>query len=52
MDVDVRPKDAIRLATLFLAWQSAGKRIATQDEMDAEATLQKVPKSVPPVDLK
>ena len=33
------------------SWQSAGKRVSIQDELDAEATVQKVPKSVPPVDL-
>ena len=36
---------------LYLAWQSAGKRVLAQDEMDAEATMQKIPKAVPPVDL-
>ena len=51
LDTDVRPKDAIRLAALYLAWQSAGKRISIQDEMDAEAAVQKIPKNVPPVDL-
>ena len=50
LDTDVRPKDAIRLAALYLAWQSAGKRVSIQ-EMDAEASTHKVPKSVPPVDL-
>ena len=48
LDTDVRPKDAIRLAALYLAWQSAGKRISVQDEMDAEAAVHEIPKTVPP----
>ena len=37
----------IRFAQLYLAWQAATKRIKVQDEMDAEASAQKEPKTVP-----
>ena len=51
LDVTVRARDAIKLASLYLAWQSASKRINAQNEMDAEAVANKTPKTVPPVEM-
>ena len=51
LDVTVRARDAIKLASLYLAWQSASKRINAQNEMDAEAVANKTPKMVPPVEM-
>ena len=39
--------EQIKFAQLFLAWQAASKRVKLQDEMDAEASAQKEPKTVP-----
>ena len=39
--------DAIKLASLYLAWQSASKRVKVQDELDADHSAQKMPKSIP-----
>ena len=51
VDSTARPSDAITFATLYLAWQSASKRMETKNEMDAEATAAKVPKAIPNVEL-
>ncbi|CAK9027689.1 Uncharacterized protein SCF082_LOCUS18037 [Durusdinium trenchii] len=51
IDTDARPTDAIKFATLFLAWQSAKKRITVRDEQDAEAEVQRAPKPIPGVEL-
>eukprot|EP00913_Durusdinium_trenchii_P022190 g20850.t1 len=51
LDAGVRPADAIGFASLFLAWQSAAKRMETKNEMDAEAVASKVPKAVPSVEM-
>lgn len=37
----------VKFAQLFLAWQSAAKRVKVQDEADAEAASRKEPKTVP-----
>lgn len=37
----------VKFAQLFLAWQSAAKRVKVQDEADAEAASRKEPKSIP-----
>ena len=47
IDPSATASDAIRLAALFLAWQSAGKRVKVQDELDADHSAQKMPKAVP-----
>ena len=47
IDPSTTPGDAIKLASLFLAWQSAGKRVKVQDELDADHSAQKMPKAVP-----
>ena len=47
IDPGTTPGDAIKLASLFLAWQSAGKRVKVQDELDADHSAQKMPKAVP-----
>ena len=41
----------MKFATLYLAWQSAQKRVLVRDELDAEAEAQKVPKAVPAIEL-
>ena len=51
VDSETRPTDAVRFATLFLAWQSAKKRITVRDEQDAEAEVQRAPKPIPGVEL-
>ena len=51
VDATVRPTDAVKFATLYLAWQSAQKRVLVRDELDAEAEAQKVPKAVPAIEL-
>ena len=47
LDVAAGGDAVIRFAQLYLAWQAATKRVKVQDEMDAEASAQKEPKSVP-----
>ena len=47
LDVAAGGDAVIRFAQLYLAWQAATKRIKVQDEMDAEASAQKEPKTVP-----
>lgn len=37
IDVTARPADAIIFASLFLAWQSATKRMEARNELEAEA---------------
>ena len=51
MDLTARPKDAIRLASLYLAWQSALKRRSALDELGAEATAQKLLKTIPGIEM-
>ena len=47
VDVSMGGDETIKFAQLFLAWQSAAKRIKVQDEMDAESSAQKEAKPVP-----
>ena len=47
LDVSLGGDETIKFAQLFLAWQSASKRIKVQDEMDAESSVHKEPKPVP-----
>lgn len=51
LDVAAGGDAVIRFAQLFLAWQAATKRVKVQDEMDAEASAQKDPKTVPVQEL-
>lgn len=46
-----RPEDMVKFATLFLAWQSASSRVKVMDEMNAELSAQKMPKTIPPLEL-
>ena len=46
VDVTAGGDEAIKFAQLFLAWQAAAKRIKIQDEMDAESTAHKEPKTI------
>ena len=47
IDPATTASDAIKLAALYLAWQSASKRVKVQDELDADHSAQRMPKSVP-----
>lgn len=51
VDITVGGEEIIKFAQLYLAWQSASKRIKVQDEMDAESSVQKEPKPVPAQEL-
>ena len=51
VDIGARPRDAIKFAALYLSWQSAVKRRVAMDELDADATAHKQPKSVPKVEM-
>lgn len=51
LDVASGGDEIIRFAQLYLAWQSASKRIKVQDEMDAESSVHKEPKPVPAQEL-
>lgn len=51
LDVSAGGDAVIRFAQLFLGWQTATKRVKVQDEMDAEASAQKDPKTVPVQEL-
>ena len=51
IDVTARPADAIIFASLFLAWQSATKRMEARNELEAEAVATKVPKAIPNVEM-
>lgn len=47
VDVAAGADQVVIFAQLFLAWQSAAKRIKVQDEADAEASSRKEPKNIP-----
>lgn len=51
LDVAAGGDEIIRFAQLYLAWQSASKRIKVQDEMDAVSSVHKEPKPVPAQEL-
>ena len=51
LDPGARPDDMVRFATLFLAWQSASNRVMVLDMMNSELSAQKLPKSIPPLEL-
>ncbi|CAK8993985.1 Ubiquitin carboxyl-terminal hydrolase 17-like protein E [Durusdinium trenchii] len=51
IDVTARPADAIIFASLFLAWQSATKRMEARNELEAEAVAAKVLKAIPNVEI-
>lgn len=48
IDINLRPTDAVKFATLFLAWQCSKKRVS---ELDAEAEVQKAPKPIPALEM-
>ena len=47
VDAAAGADQVVVFAQLFLAWQSAAKRIKVQDEADAEASSRKEPKNIP-----
>ena len=47
VDVAAGADQVVIFAQLYLAWQSAAKRIKVQDEADAEASSRKEPKNIP-----